>query len=133
MTTVYTSNLRAHTFEVGIIAGRLATLSAAIRVYRTAGRDEVADVLLDEFTALLDDMSEEERTDLTLVLIARTAPPMVLCGRCGHAHSPDVSCPRWTCPTCLEPVPGLLADCESPVCVALSIAQDMAHVRREDV
>jgi hypothetical protein len=132
MTTTFTSVLRQHTVEVGVIAERLAKLSAAIRVYRTAGRDEVADVLLEEFTGLLDDMSEEERTDLTLVLIARTAPPMALCGRCGHAHSPDAACPRWTCPTCLEPVPGLLTDCESPVCVALSIAAEAAWKRRED-
>lgn len=132
MTTTFTSVLRQHTVEVGVIAERLAKLSAAIRVYRTAGRDEVADVLLDEFTALLDDMDEEERTDLTLILIARAAPPMELCRRCDHVHQPGAACPGPACPTCLRPVAGPLADCDQPECIRIECAREARLKRLED-
>lgn len=130
--SIYTAVQRQHTTELFHLADRLAALGAAVRVYRDHGRDATADALLEEFMSILGRLPQQERDELTLVALARSAPALAMCQRCHHAHTPGSPCPGPTCPTCLRPLPGPLADCDQPECVAVSIAEDMAHVRRAD-
>jgi hypothetical protein len=131
--TLHSGLLLQHATALGVILTRLAAIGAAQRIYQEAGRDEIAETLRDEFVSLLDGMSDAERADLLVLAIGRCAPTIAMCQRCGHAHEASRPCPGPSCPTCGEPIPGLLSQCEDPRCVALAIEADAAFDRRADL